>query len=226
MSRLARIVQLRDYRVRRRVRDVIAEELFGDSWSLSVLLGINVIGVLVSVEYYVETMPDVPTLLWVFYADSAVAIALVTVALATLLPTVESASGVTDSPVNRPLAYLHTVAFVWLVKYGLWPLAALNLRPAAYISAAGKLWYWGVLSSHLLFVGLALVLPSVGRTTRGALAVALSLVLVNDVVSYGLGYHPPLGYEPGLVLPGITVGLSLLSVGVASRSFRRLSGET
>lgn len=222
MPRLARVAQLRDRRVRRRIRDIIAEELFGDALSLFSLFGINVVGVLVGVRYYVETMATVPTFLWPFYADSPVAVALAIVALATLLPTVGSGGQATEGPVNEPLAYLHTVTFVWLVKYGLWPLAALNLRPEAYIGAVGKLWYWGVLSSHLLFVGLALLLPAVSRTSRGALATAFGLLLLNDFVSYGLGYHPPLGYDPGIVLPTITVALSLFAVAMARWSFRQL----
>lgn len=222
VSRLAQVAQLRDRRVRRRIRDIIAEELFGDAVSLFTLLGINVVGVLVGLRYYIDTMAAVPTFLWPFYADSPIAVALAIVTLGTLVPTVGSGGRATETPVNNSLTYLHTVTFVWLVKYGLWPLAALNLRPEAYIGAVGRLWYWGVLSSHLLFVGLAFLLPAVSRTSRGALAAALGLSLLNDFVSYGLGYHPPLGYDPGIVLPAITVGLSLLSTAVAGRSFRQL----
>lgn len=224
--RLRSLGRLRNPSVRRRIRDATAEELFGDPRSLGALLGINVVAFLVGVRFYVETLTDVPTLLWPLYADSPVAIALATLALATLLPTVGSGERATDAPTNRALAYLHTLAFVWLVKYGLWPLVALNVRADLYVAAPGAVWdYWGIVGTHLLFVGLALLLPAVARTTRGALATALGLALLNDLLDYGFGYHPPLRYEPGLLLPAISVGFSVVAVALAARSFRRLPGS-
>lgn len=187
------------------------------------MLGICAVGVLVGIRYYVTTMPAVPTLLWPLYADSPAAVALAMLALATLLPTVGSGGDVVETPVNRPLAYLHTLAFVWLVKYGLWPLVALHVRPELYLGAPDAfVAYWGILLTHMAFVGLALLLPAFGRTTRGALALAATLSLLNDVVDYGFGYHPPLHYEPGIVLPAATVAAGLFAVALAARSFRRL----
>jgi uncharacterized membrane protein YpjA len=125
---------------------------------------------------------------------------------------------------NRPLAYLHTLAFVWLVKYGLWTAVALSLRPDLYVGFSGAaLWdYWGIVFTHLGFVVEAFLIPHYGRTTRGALAFALVASIVNDVFDYGLGYHPPLRYEPGLVLVVATLALSVLSVALAARYFDRL----
>lgn len=210
---------------RRRIRDRVAEELVGDARSLLWLLGVCAFAFLVGVRFYVESMPAVPTLLWPLYADSPVAVALATLSLATLLPFVAGSERrpVADTPVNRPLAYLHTLAFVWLVKYGLWPLVALTVRADLYLGAPGALWeFWGIIVTHLLFVGLALLIPAYGRTTPGALATAMALLLANDVVDYGLGYHPPLRYEPGLLVPTATVLLSFVAVGAAARSFDRL----
>ncbi len=213
--------------MRRRVRDAFAEVLLGDARSLAAVVGFTAFMFLVGVRYYVSTMPGVPTALWPLYADSATAVALATLALVTLFPLLALDRAVTDPPASRPLAYLHTLAFVWLVKYGLWPLVSLNLAVGTYLAAPDALvYYWGVLGTHLLFVGLALLLPAVGRTTRGALALALALSLANDLLDYGFGYHPPLQYEPGLVLPAATVALSLFATWVASRSFRRLDAAS
>ncbi len=178
---------------------------------------------LVGIEYYVPTLPEVPTVLWPLYADSAVAVGLALLSLATLLPTVGSGESVDDVPTNRPLAYLHTLAFVWLVTFGLWPFVALNLAFEAYVSAPDAwIYYWGVLGTHLCFVGLALLFPAFGRTTPGALALAAALGIVNVVVDYGLGYHPPLLYEPGIGLAAATLAITLFAVWLAGRSFRRL----
>ncbi|WP_280537963.1 DUF1405 domain-containing protein [Halopenitus sp. POP-27] len=217
------VVALFDPAVRRRIRDRAAEEFLGDTRSLLTTLGICAIGVLVGGRYYVATMPDVPTLLWPLYADSPTAIALAMLALVALLPTVGSGRSARETPTNRPLAYLQTLAFVWLVKYGLWPLVALNVHPERYLGTPDALVsYWGILITHLLFVALALLLPAVGRTTRGALGLALGLSLLGDVVDYGVGYHPPVRYDPGVVVPVATVVIGVAAVVLASRSFRRL----
>lgn len=181
---------------------------------------------LIGVDYYAGTLGEVPTVLWPLYADSAVAVALGALSLATILPTVGSGEPLTETPTNRPLAYLHTVSFVWLVQFGLWPLVSLNLAFGSYVTAPDAwIYYWGVLGTHLCFVGLALTFPAFGRTTRGALAVAAALGAANVVVDYWLGYYPPLLYEPGVGLALATLGIAGFSVWLAGRSFRRLGAE-
>lgn len=174
--------------------------------------------------YYAPTAGEVPVALWPLYADSAVAVALGGGVLATLVATVRRGGDVTaDAPVSRGLAYLHTLAFVWLVQFGVWPLVSLNLAFGEYVAAPDAwIYYWGVIGTHLLFVGLALLFPAFGRTTRGALATALGLGAVNVIVDYGFGYHPPLLYEPGAGLAAATLAIAVGSVALASRSFRRL----
>jgi len=203
---------------------VIAEELLGTLRSLGVVLAVTAFMFAVGVGYYAPTAGEVPVWLWPLYADSAVAVALGGLVLLTLVPTVRAGGAVsTDAPTSRPLAYLHTLAFVWLVQFGLWPLVSLNLAFGEYVAAPDAwIYYWGVLGTHLLFVGLALLFPAFGRTTRGALAAALTLVAVNVVVDYGLGYHPPLLYEPGSLLASATLALGVGAVWLAGRSFERL----
>ena len=227
LQRLRALGRLRHARVRRRVRDALAEELLGTTPSLVAVLVLTAFMFLIGVDYYAPTLSTVPTLLWPLYADSAVAVALGALSLATLLPTVGSGGRVGDAPTNRTLAYLHTLSFVWLVQFGLWPVVSLNLAFEAYVTAPDAwIYYWGVLGSHLCFVGLALLFPAFGRTTRGALTLALALGVLNVVVDYGLGHHPPLLYEPGVPLATATLGIAVGSVWLANRSFRRLDGDT
>ena len=190
---------------------------------LAWLLAVNVLAMLVGVRFYVETLPEVPTYLWPLYADSPAALFLATLSLATLLPNL--GRRIEDAPRNRALSYLHTFAFAWLVKYGLWTFVALNLGFSSYF---GPPWnpdalnaYWFIVLTHLGFVVEALVLPHYGVTDRKALGAALAVLLVNDAVDYGLGLHPPLRYEPDLLLPAATVALSVLSVAWAARAFDR-----
>ena len=156
--------------------------------------------------------------------------------LTTLLP--HLGKPVRETPLNRPLAYLHTLAFVWLVKYAVWTFLALNLRFSLYFP---EVWaYFGILLTHLAFVGEAFLVPHYGATTRGALAFALGALLANDFVDYWLSptlgcvlgapegrcdLYPPLRYDPGLVLPLATVGLSLASVALAAVVFNRLDSR-
>lgn len=202
-----------------------AEAYLSDGPSLVALLVVTSTAFLVGVRFYVDTMAGVPTLLWPLYTDSPTAIALVTLSVATLFPNL--GRRLHEAPINRPLAYLHTLAFVWLVKYGLWTAVALNLRPGLYFGFdAGALYdYWFIIGTHLLFVVLAFAILHYGRTTRGALGVGLLLFLINDMVDYGFGLHPPLRYDPGWVLPAVTVGLSVGVVALAAWQFDPLTAE-
>jgi uncharacterized membrane protein YpjA len=182
------------------------------------LVLVNAVGVLVGVRYYVDTMPDVSTFLWPLYADSPTALFLMALSLVTLWPFL--GESLDDVPANRPLAYLHTIALVWLVKMGVWTVVALNLGFDVYFPA---LWaYFGIIVTHIGFVAEGLLVPHYGRTTRGALALALVLALANDLLDYGFGYYPPLRYDPGPALVVATVALSVLSVVVVARIMPRL----
>ncbi|MFB6108189.1 MAG: DUF1405 domain-containing protein [Haloplanus sp.] len=202
----------------------IIEYYLGNAPSLSTLLVANGAAFLVGVSFYVHSDPSLATFspyLYPLFGDSPTALALVTLSLATLLPNL--GRRVRDAPNNVPLAYLHTFAFVWLVKYGLWTVVALNLHPALYLGAPDALWsYWGIVLTHLLFVVEAFVVPYYGRTTRRALGAALVGMLVNDVFDYGFGYYPPLRYDPGAYLILATLALTVLSVWLADRRFDRL----
>lgn len=181
------------------------------------LIGANLVAVLVGVRFYVEEMADVHTFLWPLYVDSAVAVLLMALSLTTLLPRL--GEDIRTATTNRVLAYLHTIAFVWLVKFGLWTVAVLLIGWDAYFPAAWA--FFGVILTHLLFVVQAYLIPHYGRTTPGALATALGLAVVNDIVDYGFGYHPPLAFEPGIGVIVVSVALSLVSVGLAAHAFDR-----
>jgi uncharacterized membrane protein YpjA len=186
--------------------------------NLVALLVVNAVAVLVGIRFYVAEMVTVSTALWPVFTDSPVALALAMLSLATLLPAV--GGDLDDVPSNLPLAYLHTLAFVWLVKMGLWTALALGLGFDSYYPAPWD--FFGIILTHLAFVGQAFLIPHYGRTTRGALGLALVLALVNDALDYGLGIHPPLRYDPGLALVAGTVVLSVGAVALAARSFPKL----
>jgi uncharacterized membrane protein YpjA len=194
----------------------VAREYLEGTATLVLLLVLTTALTLVGFRFYVDRgLASVSTFLWPLFADSPVATALATASFLTLLPNL--GRRLERAPTNAPLVYLHTFAFVWLVKFGLWTAVALNLGFSAYFPDLYG--YWGVMLSHLGFVGLALLVPHYSHTTRGALAFALVVSLVNDVVDYGFGLHPPLRYEAGPALAVATFALTFLTVGLASVVF-------
>lgn len=195
-----------------------ARRYLSEGANLVALLGVNAVAFLVGVRFYVAEMVGVSTALWPLFLDSPAAIALAIVSLATLLPAL--GSDLDAVPENLPLAYLHTLAFVWLVKMGLWTALALGLGFDRYYPAPWD--FFGIVVTHLAFVGEAFLIPHYGTTTRGALGLALALALVNDALDYGLGLHPPLRYEPGIALVAGTVLVSVGAVALAARAFPRL----
>lgn len=198
----------------------VARDYLEGTATLLLLLTLTGALTLVGFRFYVDRgLADVSTFLWPLFADSPVATALATLSFLTLMPNLGRRLG--ENPLNRPLIFLHTLTFVWLVKFGLWTAVALNLGFSAYFPDVYG--YFGVMVSHLGFVGLALLVPYYSHTTRGALAFALGLSLVNDVVDYGFGLHPPLRYEAGPALAVATVLLTFLTVGLASVVFERES---
>ena len=186
--------------------------------NLVALLLVDSVALLVGVRFYVADMVAVSTWLWPLFTDSPVALLLAILSLVTLLPAL--GGDLHDVPANRVLAYLHTLAFVWLVKMGLWTALALGLGFDQYFPAPWD--FFGIVVTHLAFVGEAFLIPHYGTTTRGALGLALALALVNDALDYGLGLHPPLRYEPGLALIAGTVLVSVGAVALAARVFPRL----
>ena len=207
-----------------------ADYYLGSTPSLVWLLVANAVAFLVGVAFYATaTMPyghrlaDVPTFLYPLYADSPTALALAALVVAALLPSLGRGRPSEAAPRNLPLAYLHTLAFVWLVKYGVWTAVALSLRPDLYVFGPDALWaFWGITLTHLFFLFEAALFVHVGATTRGALAAALVAALAGDIADYWFDFHPPLRYDPGLLLAGVTVALSVLSVALAARAFDRL----
>ncbi|WP_144903653.1 DUF1405 domain-containing protein [Halobellus captivus] len=211
-------------RLRRPLPERWVQYYLGNGASLGWLLVVDGAAFLLGVSFYVHSDPslgDLSSLAYPLFGDSPTALALATLSVATLIP--HLGRDVTAAPSNRLLALLHTLAFVWLVKYGLWTAIALNLRPDLYFGfTPALLWeYWGILITHLFFLVHAAVIPYYGKTTREALVAALCLLLLNDAFDYGLGLYPPLRYDAGALLAGITVILSFVVVGYAAWAFDR-----
>ena len=211
-------------RLRRPFPERWVQYYLGNPVSLGWVLVADAAAFLVGVSFYVHSDPslaDLSALAYPLFGDSPTALALAALSVATLLPHLGRPLG--ETPSNRLLALVHTLAFVWLVKYGVWTAIALNLRPDLYVGfTPALLWeYWGILLTHLFFLLQAATIPYYGRTSREALVAALLLLLLNDAFDYGLGLYPPLRYEAGPLLAGITVALSFVVVGYASWAFDR-----
>ncbi|MFC7071236.1 DUF1405 domain-containing protein [Halobaculum lipolyticum] len=207
----------------------LAEFYLTTPFTLALLLVANALAFLVGVRYYVETMPAVATWLWPLYGDSPTAIALGTLVLAALVPF--AGRRLRSVPRTTLLSVLTTLAVVWLVKTGLWTFVALNVpfvRPDVpndlYVGFdPDSLWaYWGILATHAAFLGEALLLARVGRTSRRTLAAVAVLALANDVFDYGylvglpFANHPPVRYDPGWALALGSLAATVVAVAVAA----------
>ncbi|XGI83499.1 DUF1405 domain-containing protein [Halorutilales archaeon Cl-col2-1] len=204
-------------------KHVYARRLMSKPLTLVWLILSNFVALLIGVDFYVETMPDYSPFAWIFYLDSPAALFLALLSLTTLLPRASEDFDATETETNTAVTYLHTVAVVWLVKYSVWTVVALNLGFGEYYP---EVWnYWGIMATHLLFLPEAYVLSAYSEATRGALVTSTVLLLLNDLVDYAAGLHPPLRYDPGLVLPAATVVLTGVSVGAAWLWMRPSGGE-
>lgn len=167
---------------------------------------------LVGIRFYVDSMPSINTFLWPLYIDTPVAIAFAIMSLITTAPFISQT--LTDVPNNALTALIHTFAFTWLIKYGVWVTIALNIHPLLYITTQQSGWfsYPMIIFSHSLFVILAFMIVTYGKTTRSALLTTLVLLLANDVYDYVFGFHPPIKYTPELTLPLLTTLLTVSTV--------------
>jgi uncharacterized membrane protein YpjA len=193
------------------VPERVARVYLDQEGSRAILILANCLAILVGLRFYVQGDQLVANsaVLWPVIVDSPLSVAWMVFSLFALAGAGGRAA-YRDSWFHR---LVDTLAFVSLVKYGLWTAVAVNYFFGLYFPAPWA--YFGILFTHLVMVGQAFLLPYYAKTSKQALAVALAWLLLNDVADYWVGLAPRLrGDELGL-LPGITVGLSLLSVGLA-----------
>lgn len=193
------------------VPERVAAVYLDQEGSRAILVLANALAILVGLRFYVQgdQLVEHSAVVWPVILDSPLAVAWMTASLFAL------------SGAGARAAYRHswfhdlvdTLAFVSLVKYGLWTVVAVNALFGAYFPAPWA--YFGILFAHLVMVAEAFLLPYYARTSRPALLVALAWLLVNDVADYWFGLAPRLRGEEPALLPAITVGLSVLSVGLA-----------
>jgi uncharacterized membrane protein YpjA len=193
------------------VPERVADVYLDQEGSRAILVLANCLAILVGLRFYVQGDQLVANsaVLWPVIVDSPLSVAWMIFSLFALAGAGGRAA-YRDSWFHR---LVDTLAFVSLVKYGLWTAVAVNYFFGLYFPAPWA--YFGILFTHLVMVGQAFLLPYYARTSKPALGVALAWLLLNDVADYAFGLAPRLrGDELGL-LPAITVGLSLLSVGLA-----------
>ncbi|ERG97895.1 MAG: putative membrane protein [Haloquadratum sp. J07HQX50] len=196
----------------------------GSQTNLCLLLCIDAYAFLIGINFYVLSSPslsDISPIFYPLFGDSPTALALAALSVATLIPL--AGTSLDTQPSNTVVEIIHTLAFVWLLKSGLWTIVALNLRLDLYFGfSATLLWeYWGIMLTHALFILQASTIPYYAKTNTIALVSALVLLLLNDLYDYGFGMFPPLRYDPGLILATLSVFITLSVVGIASWIFDR-----
>jgi uncharacterized membrane protein YpjA len=189
----------------------VARRYLGTATGRVLVLLANALAVAVGVEFYLPQLRTTPLHLWVLVADSPLALILFCASLLTLV----GAGGPGGYPDTPFLRALNTLAFVSMVKYGLWTAVTLNLFFPYYYPAPWA--YFGILGTHLVMAWEAFLLPHYARTDPRSLALALGWLLANDLADYGFGLHPRLQAPAVGPLPAITVALSGGAVLLAAR---------
>jgi uncharacterized membrane protein YpjA len=193
------------------VPERVARVYLDQEGSRVILVLANCLAILVGLRFYVQGDQLVANsaVLWPVIIDSPLSVTWMVFSLFALAGA-GSRAAYRDSWFHQ---LVDTLAFVSLVKYGLWTAVAVNYFFGLYFPAPWA--YFGILFTHLVMVGEAFLLPYYARTSKPALGVALAWLLVNDVADYAFGLAPRLRGDELGSLPAITVGLSLLSVGLA-----------
>jgi uncharacterized membrane protein YpjA len=189
----------------------VADVYLDQEGSRAILVLANALAILVGLRFYVQgdQLAANSAAVWPVIIDSPLSVAWMTGSLFAL----SGAGGVAAYRHSWFHDLVDTLAFVSLVKYGLWTAVAVNYFFGLYFPAPWA--YFGILFTHLVMVGEAFLLPYYARTSKPALLVALAWLLVNDAADYWFGLAPRLRGDELGSLPVITVGLTVLSVGLA-----------
>ncbi len=143
--------------------------------SLLCLLSINFIGSIYGFYWYQQQLSETPGLLKLFVPDSPTASTLFTLAVFFII-------------IKRPKPFITTWACAWLIKYGLWAVV-INLHCL-------------VIGGNYTFTNFHLTLSHLGMAIEGFLFmsktnmnkyyiwIVIMLMLLNDVLDYGIGIHP------------------------------------
>ncbi|WP_232688393.1 DUF1405 domain-containing protein [Halobacterium zhouii] len=192
------------------IPESVATPYLEEDASRALLILANCVVVLVGIDFYLpQLLEHRNVFLWPVIFDSPLAAAWVTFSLLTL----SGAGSIAAYRNSRVHVLLNTIAFVSVLKYGVWTLFTLNYFFTAYYPDPVS--YFGSLFVHAVMALEAFLLPYYAKTTMWALGVALVWLLVGDVVDYGFGLYPHLRVEQLGVLPGVTAFLSFASVATA-----------
>lgn len=192
------------------IPESVAKTYLNQEASRALLVLANCFVVLVGIDFYLpQLLEHRNVLLWTVIFDSPLAVAWFVFSLFTLSGA-GSADAYRDSWVHD---LLNTVAFVSLLKYGLWTVFTLNYFFTSYYPDLVS--YFGSLFVHVVMAVEAFLISYYGRTKPWALVVALAWLLVGDVADYWFGLYPHLPVEQLGVLPEVTTTLSVVSVAVA-----------
>lgn len=153
------------------------------------VVAVNLAGTVFGIWYYRFQLANTPAVMWPVVPDSPIA------TLAMVLSLVSWKLG-------RDRKWVHALAFVGNLKYGLWVVVVQITINDVFTS--GDPYYWFLLVGHLGMALQAFVIPRYARFTVPGIGVAAAWFGFNDVVDYFLpivgDYHHTY-FGPHLVSP-------------------------
>jgi len=171
-----------------------------DTGLKTIIVLINLFGVLLGLVAYYNQLTNTNPLLWIFVIDCPLSALLFTIVILGF---------------NNP--YFEALARSMAVKYSIWTFAVTFSSPIFYTYEYAWL-------NLLLHIGL--ILESFFFISKKLepkhFIPALVFLLLNDLSDYFLGTHPPLNNSLFLETAIFTIILSLVSVGIQITYFKRI----
>lgn len=168
----------------------VAAAAIETAWMRALLVLTALAGTLFGFYYYLPQMNASPPWMWAFIPDSPTATLVYAIALI-------------STSFGRRSSRLDALAFILMTKVGVWTTVVLLVYHDHYFLPDTLIFRGFILVSHLVMVGMAvLLLPGLRRETAWFYICLGTLLLALDVVDYAFGTHP---WMPDAYLPEIAM---------------------
>lgn len=132
---------------------------------------INILGIGYGFYYYQQDFSEFPPYLWIFIADSPVAVLLFTVFLALLLA-------------GKRNGLIEALAFIGMIKVGFWTAFIILVYNWYFLQPSYLYWYGSLLVLHIGMCLEGFAMKKNLAITRMDVLAASSLYIVNDALDY------------------------------------------
>lgn len=169
----------------------LTDKLLGKSF-IKALIAVNILGTFFGFYYYMPQLAETSIFLWPIVPDSPISTLLIALSLSIFL------SGGLEKLPEKLEIFIHSLAFIGNVKYGLWTVFVLLKFQPEFMAINTTAMYLFLILSHLgMFLQAFLVLDYIDISKK-ILGLSAGFFLFNDMVDYTLGIHTSLPETQGI----------------------------